>query len=84
MSDMSDLKQIFSDWGWYEMLGGDMPQSEWEELLNVIRSDWVDLEKRDYWIVRAREGARNAAELREKSRGITDRIKNRIEREKSE
>lgn len=72
---IQQFKLDFADWEWYEVQLNDCPQSEMEEIKITITDEWQDMEKRTNWMIFVADKAKDARELRDISRGVTDRIK---------
>ena len=77
------MKADMADWYWSEVTIGGMSHEEFLELKKMI---WEDMKKSEegmlYWQKRIEDEAEFARELRDRARGITDRIKQSA-REKS-
>lgn len=79
---MSNLIEDFSVWAWRMVTLEDCPQSEVEQLREEIRAVWGDKEQREYWTKRIREEAKESRHLQGMAKGITQRIKEQIEKER--
>lgn len=77
------FRDDFALWEWRLVFIENRPKSDIEEIRHVIRMAWENEKLRELWIDFVAVQAEESQKLRDLSRGITDRIKAKIEQEKA-